>query len=174
MLSIKVCLVPWTPLFQLSHPVLSIKLSKSKLVLSLESPSKSYPYVDKMRHVGKMRVGELRCRQSENNSSLQLSHVKNSVVAYGRMWFLYSKLRLLTQHIREFLQVTPGPFPDFLGGTWGQGYIYTRWSQGPPNTMPFKSNLCWNKSLTTQNPPLKNSTSSQQNVVTMAHYFIVH
>ena len=25
-------------------------------------------------------------------------------------------LRLLTQHIREFLQVTPGPFPNFWVG----------------------------------------------------------
>ena len=32
------------------------------------------------------------------------------------MWFLYSKQRLLTQHIWEFLQVTPGPFPDFWVG----------------------------------------------------------
>ena len=28
---------------------------------------------------------------------------------------------MLTRHIWEFLQVTPGPFPDFLGGAWGQG-----------------------------------------------------
>ena len=33
-----------------------------------------------------------------------------------RTWFLYSKRRLLTQHIRESLQVTPGPFPDFWVG----------------------------------------------------------
>ena len=25
---------------------------------------------------------------------------------------------MLTQHIRESLQVTPGPFPDYLGGAW--------------------------------------------------------
>ena len=42
-------------------------------------------------------------------------------------WFLYSKRRLLTQHMREFLQVTPGPFPDFLGGTW----VYCYWGWGP-------------------------------------------
>ena len=29
---------------------------------------------------------------------------------------------MLTRHIRKNLQVTPGPFPDFLGGAWGQGY----------------------------------------------------
>ena len=52
--------------------------------------------------------------------SLLLSCVKNLVIGNGR--FLYSKRRLLTQHIREFLQVTPGPFPDFLGGAWGRGY----------------------------------------------------
>jgi len=28
-------------------------------------------------------------------------------------WFLYSKWRLLTQHIWEFLQVWPDPFPSF-------------------------------------------------------------
>ena len=32
------------------------------------------------------------------------------------MWFLYSKQRLLTQHIREFLQVWPGPLPNFWVG----------------------------------------------------------
>ena len=51
-------------------------------------------------------------------TSLQLSRVKNSVIAIGRMWFLYFKRRLLTQHISEFLQVTPGPFPNF---GWGLG-----------------------------------------------------
>ena len=40
----------------------------------------------------------------------------------GGTWFLYSKRRLLTQHIQEFLQVTPGPFPNFMGGAWGRGY----------------------------------------------------
>ena len=29
---------------------------------------------------------------------------------------------MLTQHIREFLQVKRGPFLDFLGGAWGRGY----------------------------------------------------
>ena len=42
-------------------------------------------------------------------TSLQLSRVKNSVIGNGQTWFLYSKRRLLTQHIREFLQMTPGP-----------------------------------------------------------------
>ena len=32
---------------------------------------------------------------------------------------------VLTQHIWKLLHMWPGPFPDFLGGTWGQGY----WSQ---------------------------------------------
>ena len=31
-------------------------------------------------------------------------------------WFLYFKWRLLTQHIQESLQVTPGPLPDFWPG----------------------------------------------------------
>ena len=57
-------------------------------------------------------------------TSLPLSCVKNSVIANGRTWFLYSKQRLLTQHIRKFLHVTPGPFL-ILGGAWGRGYIYT-------------------------------------------------
>ena len=43
-------------------PVLSSKVNQSQF-LSLESPFKSYPYVGEMIHVGKMRVGELRCRQ---------------------------------------------------------------------------------------------------------------
>ena len=30
---------------------------------------------------------------------------------------------MLTRHIRESLQGTPGPFPDFLGGAWGRGYV---------------------------------------------------
>ena len=30
---------------------------------------------------------------------------------------------MLTRHIRESLQVTPGPFPNFLGGAWGRGYV---------------------------------------------------
>ena len=30
---------------------------------------------------------------------------------------------MLTQHIQEFLQVTPGPFPEIVGGAWGWGYI---------------------------------------------------
>ena len=53
--------------------------------------------------------------------SLRLSHasaLRNVIIANGRMWFLYSKRRLLTQHIRESLQVTPGPFPVF---GWGLG-----------------------------------------------------
>ena len=29
---------------------------------------------------------------------------------------VYSKQRLLTQHVREFLQVWPGPLPDFQTG----------------------------------------------------------
>ena len=41
-------------------PVFSVKVNQSP-VLSLESPSKSYPYVGKMMHVGKMRV---RCRHN--------------------------------------------------------------------------------------------------------------
>ena len=48
--------------------------------------------------------------------SLLLSHDKNLVIGNGRTWFLYSKRRLLTQHIQESLQVTPGPFPNFGRG----------------------------------------------------------
>ena len=44
-------------------------------------------------------------------TSLLLSRVKNVVVGNGQTWFLYSKRRLLTRHIQELLQVTPGPFP---------------------------------------------------------------
>ena len=47
------------------------------------------------------------------------SCVKNFVIGNGQTRFLYSKRRLLTQQIWEFLQVAPGPFPDFLGGAWG-------------------------------------------------------
>ena len=50
--------------------------------------------------------------------SLLLSHVKNLVIGSGRTWFLYSIRRLLTQQIREFLQVGQGPFPIF---GWGLG-----------------------------------------------------
>ena len=49
-------------------------------------------------------------------TSLLLSRVKNLITGNGRTWFLYSKWRVLTQHIWEFLQVTLGPFPDFLVG----------------------------------------------------------
>ena len=42
--------------------------------------------------------------------------VKNLVTDNGRMWYVYSKQRLLTQRIRRFLQVWPGHFPDFRVG----------------------------------------------------------
>ena len=29
---------------------------------------------------------------------------------------------MLTQHMQENLQMWPGPFPNILGGAWGQGY----------------------------------------------------
>ena len=57
-------------------------------------------------------------------TSLQLSRVKNSLIANGQTWFLYSKWRLLTQHIQEFLQVTPG-LPWFLGWGLGTRQVYT-------------------------------------------------
>ena len=44
------------------------------------------------------------------------SCVKNVVIGNGRKWFLYSKWRLLTQHIREYLPVWPGPFSQFWAG----------------------------------------------------------
>ena len=53
--------------------------------------------------------------------SLLLSLLKNVVFGNGQTRFLYSKQRLQTQHIREFLQVTPGPYPDFWDGAWGRG-----------------------------------------------------
>lgn len=41
-----------------------------------------------------------------------LSHLmKNLVISNGRIWFVYFKWRLVTQHIRKFLPVWPGPFP---------------------------------------------------------------
>ena len=30
---------------------------------------------------------------------------------------------MLTRHIWKFLQVTPGPFPNILGGAWGWGLV---------------------------------------------------
>ena len=50
-------------------------------------------------------------------TSLLLSRAKNLVIGNGRTWFLYSKWRLLTQRIQEFLQVWPGPFPAFWAGS---------------------------------------------------------
>ena len=44
-------------------------------------------------------------------TSLLSSCVKIVVIGNGQMWFLYSKGRLLAQHIQKFLQVWPGPFP---------------------------------------------------------------
>ena len=71
-----------------------------------------------------------------STGSLRLSHasaLRNVIIGNGRTWFLYSKQRLLTQHIRESLQVTPGTFPDFwvgpgneanaLSQTWGSQYM---------------------------------------------------
>ena len=49
-------------------------------------------------------------------TSLPLSRVKNLVIGNERTWFLYSKRRLLTQHIWELLQATPGPFLIFWVG----------------------------------------------------------
>ena len=46
----------------------------------------------------------------------------NVIIGNGQTWFLYSKQTLLTQHIQEFLQVTPRPLSRFLGGAWGRGY----------------------------------------------------
>ena len=52
------------------------------------------------------------------------------LIGSGQIWFLYSKRRLLTQHMQESLQVTPGPFPIF-----GQGLgtrLCEHCSKGPP------------------------------------------
>ena len=65
----------------------AVNQSKSKSVLSLESPPKSYPhvgemihiFVGKMKHVGRMRVGKLRSRQSENKSTVHPSRLFASV-----------------------------------------------------------------------------------------------
>ena len=43
-------------------------------------------------------------------------------------WFVYSKWRLLTQHIWEFLHVWPGPFPDSSDGACV--WCYTFWTSG--------------------------------------------
>ena len=50
---------------------------------------------------------------SQNGMSPQLSRVKNLVIGNGRMWFLYSKQRLLTQHVRNFCKWHHVPFPIF-------------------------------------------------------------
>ena len=47
--------------------------------------------------------------------SLLLSCVKNLVISNGRTWFIYSKGRLLTQQIQEFLQVITRPFSWCIG-----------------------------------------------------------
>ena len=64
--------------------------------------------------------------------SLCSSHaLRNVIIGNGRTWFLYSKWRLLTQHIRESLQVTPAPFPDFwlgLGDEASVNVLQARWS----------------------------------------------
>ena len=49
-------------------------------------------------------------------TSLLLSHVKNLVIGNEGTWFVYSKRRLLTQHMQELLQMWPGPFPTFWVG----------------------------------------------------------
>ena len=61
---------------------------------------------------------------SDLGTSLLPSHVKNVVIGNGRMWFLYSKQRLLTQHIREFLQVWPGPLPNFWAGSGDEAKVH--------------------------------------------------
>ena len=59
--------------------------------------------------------------------SLPLSCVKNSVIANGRTKFLYSKQRLLTQHIQEIFASDTRPLSRFLGWAWGRGqYTPTR------------------------------------------------
>ena len=71
-MSVIVSLVPELPSKSFESgtksPVFSVKVNQSP-VLSLESPSKSYPYVGEMMHVGKMRVGKLGCRHNENKSN---------------------------------------------------------------------------------------------------------
>ena len=43
--------------------------------------------------------------------NLLLSHVKNLVIGNGQTWFIYSKWRLLTQHIWEFCKCDQALFP---------------------------------------------------------------
>ena len=62
-------------------------------------------------------------------TSLLPSCVKNVVIGNGRTWFLHSKWRLLTHHIRKFLQMRPGPFPKFLLGPWDEA------SPQPPSSV---------------------------------------
>ena len=77
--------------------------------------------------------------------SLLSSHLKNVVIiGNGRTWFLYSKWRLLTQHIQEFLQVWPGPFPSFgtmLGPSrkraWKQIMMCNSQRVSPVSTTPW-------------------------------------
>ena len=71
-------------------------------------------------------------------TSLSPPCVKNVVTGNERTWFLYSKWRILTQHIQKFLHVWPGPFPDFWAGSGNEAsqecrhspttlfYFYTR------------------------------------------------
>ena len=62
-------------------------------------------------------------------TSLLLSCVKNLVIDNGGRWFVYSKRRLLKQHISDFFcKCDQAPFPIFWGGAWGRGYI-------PPSNM---------------------------------------
>ena len=56
---------------------------------------------------------------SRGSQVLLMRLIMRSMLAsfpFSRMWFLYSKRRLLTQHIWEFLQVIPDSFPDFWVG----------------------------------------------------------
>ena len=53
--------------------------------------------------------------------SLLHSRVKNVIIGNGRMWFLYSKQRLLTQQYGNFCKSDQALFP-FLDGAWGRGY----------------------------------------------------
>ena len=54
--------------------------------------------------------------------SLEHLHVTNVTSLWCKECDYQDELRnMLTRHIWEFLQVTPGPFPDFLCGAWDEG-----------------------------------------------------
>ena len=54
----------------------------------------------------RLRMGMRQAYFIINSTWLPCDHVRHVIVEHN----------MLTQHTRESLQVTPGPFPNFLGG----------------------------------------------------------